>query len=191
MNFNRKRKTTEMNEKLLNHTPIFDLVEKQDDGSIGFNPVGVNSNDWITVIVERQGKWLMETQLRYGIMKKCLEFPSGIVEAGEDFAAAASRELSEETGIYVEPSALTYLGQFAANPAFMSNRMRYFYVNLDKVSHVVGETKFDQHEKIETAWMNKEDAIRERIGNAEKEVETNVSVFFAGAMELMRLKGIL
>ena len=37
-------------------------------------------------------------QFRPPAGKFCLEFPAGLVESGEDFTAAALRELSEETG---------------------------------------------------------------------------------------------
>jgi ADP-ribose pyrophosphatase len=42
---------------------------------------------------------LMVRQYRYAIGQDLLEFPAGIVEAGEDPAAAARRELAEETGL--------------------------------------------------------------------------------------------
>jgi len=38
------------------------------------------------------------------------DIPKGLAEAGEDFAAAAARELAEETGLAVLPQALVALG---------------------------------------------------------------------------------
>ena len=38
------------------------------------------------------------------------DIPKGIAEAGENFAAAAARELREETGLAVSPEELTALG---------------------------------------------------------------------------------
>lgn len=45
------------------------------------------------------GRVLMVRQYRYAIGQDLLEFPAGIVEAGEDPAHAARRELAEETGL--------------------------------------------------------------------------------------------
>ena len=81
-------------EKLIAHTPIFDLVKKQDEmNTIGFDPVGINSTDWIIIIVEQNGQWLMVKQLRYGLMQECEEFCSGMVDDGEYPRLAAHREL--------------------------------------------------------------------------------------------------
>lgn len=172
-------------EKLLQHTAIFDLVEKQDKMNvIGFNPVGINAPDWISIIVEKDGKWLMVKQLRYGLMQECEEFCCGQADPGEQPCLTALRELEEETGYHIFNVAdIKYLGKFAANPAFMDNYMHYFYVNLDEVEHEVRNTKFDEHEKLETYWKNKNEVVADYL-------ESHASIFMAGALFLMNINGI-
>lgn len=171
-------------ETLLKHTAIFDLVEKKDPGVIGFNPVGIKSPDWICIAVEKDGKYLVEKQLRYGKMEVVEEFPSGMVEAGEDPIVAAQRELKEETGYDVDIANIKHLGRFQANPAFMSNFMNYFYVNLDTAKHSLGERSLDPHEKIETYWVDKKEVF-------EKYFTVQDSVFKAGMFLLMQKNGLM
>lgn len=159
-------------------TRIFEVVTKIDDGKIGFNPVGINSPDWVTIIVEKSGRFLVEKQLRYGLMKQCEEFPCGMVEKNEKPIKAAIRELAEETGIKIKTSDLNYLGKFAANPAFMNNHMHYFYVNLDNCGYEIGDTKLDEHEKLITYWKDKDAFIYDFM-------KSNDSVFMAGALWLI------
>ena len=176
-------------ETVLCRTPIFTLVRKPDpDGDIGFEPVGINSPDWVTVIAEKDGKFLMVKQLRYGLMKEFEEFPCGMVEKTENPIYAAKRELLEETGIHLTKGVtdLVYLGKYAANPAFMSNYMHYFYVNLDTSEWVQEEQHLDEHEKLEVFWKPKKDVLKNRFAWFDAS-----SVFFAGAMLKMIQKGFV
>lgn len=142
-------------ERVLKHTPIFDLVEK-DEVQPGFRPVGINSKNWVSVFAEKDGKVLCVKQLRYGIMQECEELPCGMVEEGELPRDAARRELSEETGYYIlDMYNVVYLGKYAANPAFMNNYMHYFYVNLDKVGYNRSNPNPDEHEKLQVYWKEK------------------------------------
>jgi len=136
-------------DRLLQHTPIFDLVESHIK-DLGFNPVKVVSNDWVTVLAKRGDKFITVRQLRYGLMKEFIEFPCGTTERGEPASLAASRELAEETGIDLglSYSDMIYLGKVPTNPAFMTNFMYYFFVDLDEVKHTVGKQWLDEHEKI-------------------------------------------
>ena len=174
-----------MNETLIKHTPIFDLVTKHDkDGVIGFDPVGINAPDWITIVVEQDGKFLMTNQLRYGLMHECEEFCAGQVDKGESPIATARRELAEETGIYVKSLVdVVYLGKFAANPAFMSNHMHYFYVNLNDSEYTIVDTHMDEHEKVVSYWKNKSDVVSDCMKNHD-------SVFMPAALFLMIKNGI-
>ena len=86
--------------KELLKTPIFNVVER-DEIEPGFRPVAIDAPDWVSVIVERDNKFIVVEQLRYGVMTETIEFPSGTVEKGEDPKTAAARELLEETGIRV------------------------------------------------------------------------------------------
>jgi len=143
-------------ETLIAHTPIFDMVECSEVEK-GFKPVKIRSRDWVTIIVEKDGKFLMEKQLRHGLNKEFEEFPCGIVEDGEMPVVAALRELEEETGIKLNTYELSYLGKFAANPAFMSNYMHYFYVKPRKYDNVA--KKLDEHEHLTAYWVDKTKAF--------------------------------
>lgn len=151
-------RSEDVTQTVLNKTPIFDLVEKSHP-ALPFNPVGINSNDWVEIIVEKDGKFLMETQFRYGLMMNQIEFPCGIVEKFEDPFDAVQRELKEETGYDVRIEDLVYLGAYATNPAFMNNFMHYFYINLDNAEYTVAEQSLDEHEKIEILWLDKTEVI--------------------------------
>lgn len=154
MNAEIEKRETSPAEVLL-HTPIFDVV-KGEKTETGLEPVLVRAPDWVTVIAEKGGKFLTVEQFRYGAGRIVVEFPCGMVEPEEDPEAAARRELEEETGIRVtDEKRLVKLGETNPNPAFMTNTMHYFYVNLDNVSHVHTNQKLDEHERIEFRWKDK------------------------------------
>jgi len=137
------------------HTPIFDVVEGAKTAT-GLEPVLINAPDWITVVVEKGGRFLVERQFRYGSGAVVAEFPCGMVEPGEDPADTAKRELEEETGIRVK-GGLEYLGSANPNPAFMTNRMHYFYVDLDEAEWRQVGQKLDEHESLTVSWERKQD----------------------------------
>lgn len=67
-------------------------------------PTGVH------VLLEQDGKVLMLRRAGTGFFDGLYSLPGGHVEAGESLVQTAVRELFEETGLCVEPGALTYLG---------------------------------------------------------------------------------
>ncbi|NVJ28220.1 MULTISPECIES: NUDIX hydrolase [Myxococcus] len=81
--------------------------------------------DWVNVIaVTPEDSLVLVRQFRFGIGADTLELAGGLVEEGEDPAAAAARELEEETGYVagrVEP-----LGWMHPNPALQDNRCFIF-----------------------------------------------------------------
>ena len=66
------------------------------------------------VAVDEQGRLLMVRQYRSGAGAETLEIPAGKLDAGEDPATGALRELREEVG--VEPGDFRPMGSFIAAP---------------------------------------------------------------------------
>ena len=151
---------------LLLHTPIFDVV-KGETSSTGLEPVLVDAPDWITFIVSKNGKFLVEKQFRYGSACDVEEFPCGMVEKGEDPLDAAVRELEEETGYKVlDKSQVIKLGKMNPNPAFMTNTMHCFYADLSIVKHKKCKVKLDEHEDINCKFVDQQKFIIDTMKKA-------------------------
>jgi 8-oxo-dGTP pyrophosphatase MutT (NUDIX family) len=73
-----------------------------------------------------------------------LEIPGGVIEAGEDPATAARRELKEETGYDCQE--LVAIGKVAPNPALQDN---WCYSFLARGAHRAGAQDLDPGEDIE------------------------------------------
>lgn len=86
----------------------FLIIESRRNG--GRTPSG------IVVVAMVDGKVGMLRVYRPPVSKTGWELPRGFIDEGEDSAAAASRELMEETGLSCPPDALTSLGQIAPEP---------------------------------------------------------------------------
>jgi len=86
------------------YTGGYDLVE-QPDGTTKRYYWAELATAVVVVAVEDDSLVFVE-QYRPTIRETQLELPAGIVEAGESFSAAATRELREETGFAAESTAL-------------------------------------------------------------------------------------
>ena len=82
--------------------------------------VVITTPDWVTVVaLTSEGQAVLIRQFRIGIESNTLEVPGGVVEPGEDPAAAAARELLEETGF--RAAELVHIGSVHPNPALQTN----------------------------------------------------------------------
>jgi len=132
--------------------PIFDVSRvrrESTDGRAG-DFIEIDAPKWATVVPwfrDEQGIpcFLMVRQYRHGSDSVTIEFPAGTVDEQEDPHDAALRELKEETGC-TPVRDLVQLGSVSPNPAFMNNRVWFFFAEgLRKV----GEQELDVHEQLD------------------------------------------
>lgn len=125
--------------------------------------VVLEARDWAVVVpvLEREGRRFILTvrQYRHGSGEVSEEFPGGVVEPGEDPAAAAARELLEETGY--RAASVTRLGSCSPNPAFMANT---FHVFLAEGLELAAAQALDEHELVDVGELP-EDELFERVGS--------------------------
>jgi 8-oxo-dGTP pyrophosphatase MutT (NUDIX family) len=85
----------------------------------------IDSPDWVNVVpLTGSGEVVMIRQYRHGLRDVTLEIPGGLVDPGEEPAAAAGRELTEETGY--RAADLVLIGATNPNPALFGNRVHTF-----------------------------------------------------------------
>lgn len=106
-------------------------------------------DDWVNVVAfTADDRLILVRQFRQGREEFSLEIPGGVVEAGEDPAEAARRELREETGYGCE--AVTPLGWVAPNPAIQTNRCHTY---LARGCRYEGEPTPDEGEDLEVELL--------------------------------------
>lgn len=130
MNSDRPSEWQRLSSRELLHTRVFDVRASEfrhPSRAAGKEFLVIDAPDWAVVApVTPKGELVLVRQFRFGVQKLSLELPGGVIEQGEDPAAAAVRELAEETG-YCGSDAVV-LGSVHPNPAIQSNRAHMIVV---------------------------------------------------------------
>lgn len=107
--------------------------------------VVLDTPDWVNVVpLTLEGNVVLIRQFRHGVRETVIEIPGGMVDHGEEPAAAALRELGEETGYAAER--IRSLASVWSNPAIMNNRCHLF---MAEGCRLVAPPRFDSFEQIE------------------------------------------
>ena len=125
----------------IEHKDVFGITFEQ-----GRNELHIG-DDFFDNIVTENKELLLVRQFRYPYKEILLEIPAGKLERGEDPAAAARRELSEETGASCET--LTPLGEILASPGGFTEVLHlYMATGLTFGSQHPDEDEFISFERV-------------------------------------------
>ena len=108
-------------------TPWFEIVAKHHDGEDAPH-YALRTDDYVSVLARTAaGTYLLVRQYRPAVEQVTLELPAGHVERGESPAAAALRELEEETGYRGASTEL--IAELLPDTGRLANRMWCVLVN--------------------------------------------------------------
>lgn len=158
---NLKWATTETHQLL--HTPVFDVIAQHEVFGTGLEGdyVGIQAPDWVVIIAEHEGNFVLVRQWRHGEDNITLEFPGGVADPGEEPVTTALRELEEETGY--RAGKITCLGRVSSNTALFKNHFSVFLAE-DLVQTGVQHLDDDEFLKYEEHPI---DEVIARYGDSE------------------------
>ena len=114
-------------------SPWVEVIEREIAFTEGATPElyhALGQQDYLAIVaVLPDGRLPVVRQYRPAVEAFTWEFPAGLVEAGEDAAAASARELKEETGLIARK--VHPLGRYAPCTARLSNGVHSFFVEAD------------------------------------------------------------
>jgi ADP-ribose pyrophosphatase len=111
----------------------------------------------VMMAVDDKNRILLVRQYRLPAGQYMWELPAGKVDAGENVAQAAKRELIEETGLRAKK--WKKLTTFYPSPGFVEEKMTIFLAT----GLTQGEARPMEDERIETRWFTKKE-LKEWIG---------------------------
>jgi len=124
--------------------------------------------------LEPTGRVLLVRQVREAVRESLLEIPAGILDrSGEDPAAAAARELFEETGY--RAASIEPLGWIYTSPGFTDERIELFAARTDR------EPAGRPEEGIEVVEMPLRDALEAARDGRFPDAKTALALLLAGA----------
>lgn len=149
-------------------TRVFDVREirsRSPDGDDGVY-FAIHATDWVIVVptlVDERGNesFVMVRQWRHGSERISVEFPGGVIDAGETPEHAAERELREETGY--RAGKLAHAATISPNPAIMDNACHIFLATdlIDTNELDLDDDEFVGHELIPV------ETVVDRMGHGE------------------------
>lgn len=118
------------------------------------------------LIVEHDGKFVVEEQYRYPYDEIIIEFPAGKLDPGEEPIEGAKRELQEETGFIAEE--MVNLGAIYPSVGYTDEVIHIFYAK----AKVEGERHLDDNEAINVKMMSLEEIERAILDGKIKDAKT-------------------
>lgn len=140
-------------------TPWFRLVRNRCEvpgGAVVPNYYVQHENDAVMCIVmDGEGRVLLEEQYRFPLDRVSLDYPAGSVEAADrSLQAAARRELEEETGLRARK--LERLFTVDKNPSSTASRMHVFLVR----EYGPGNREENPAERVTCRFYTPEEVLR-------------------------------
>ena len=124
------------------------------------------------------GKLLVVGQYRKAMEKYQIEIPAGKLDAGEDPADAAARELEEETG-YRPAGELKHVSSFYTSPGFADEILHLYFTD-----HLTqGTFNPDEDEDLQIAAITLEEA-KQYIANGRISDENDYGCLCMGAVSV-------
>ena len=160
------------------HCGIFETerwMVAQPDGQVGERDI-VLHNGGAGVCVVRDGKMCLVRQYRVALGRMTLEIPAGKLDAGEDPAVCAARELTEETGLVAER--LIPIAVSCSAPGFTNEKTRVFYA--DGVSQHPASP--DPDEFVDVVWVALDEVLAAVRAGVIEDAKTVVSALFAASL---------